>query len=143
MQRKYAVILGNLGNTRDRFCNGYKDNPPALEMLKQAAKIPHVAGIELVGTWDIRPDNVKEMRQAFEDLGMECVSIIPDLFGDKVYSKGSLSSSKAAIRRRAVDHVRSMCDTVWYVNICCNSLRYLARGENRKDNAQCAEKEIA
>jgi xylose isomerase len=110
MEQKYAVILGNLGNTRDRFCNGYKKNPPSLEMLKKAATIPHVSGIELVATWDIRLDNVKEMRQAFEDFGMECVSIIPDLFGDKIYSKGSLSSSDAAIRGRAVDHVRSMCD---------------------------------
>lgn len=110
MERKYAVILGNLGNTRDRFCNGYKVNPPSLEMLKQAATIPHVSGIELVGTWDIRPDNVKEMGHALEGLGIECVSIIPDLFGDKIFSKGSLSSSQAAIRGRAVDHVRAMCD---------------------------------
>lgn len=110
MERKYAVILGNLGNTRDRFCNGYKENPPTLEMLKQAAAIPHVSGIELVGTWDIRPDNIKEMRHALEDLGMECVSIIPDVFTDKVFAKGSLSSSDAAIRRRAVDYIRSMCD---------------------------------
>ena len=33
MKSKYAVILGNLGNTRDRFCDGYKDNLPAVEML--------------------------------------------------------------------------------------------------------------
>ena len=110
MERKYAVILGNLGNTRDRFCNGYKENPPSLEILKQAARIPHVSGIELVGTWDIRPDNVKEMRHALDDLGIECVSIIPDLFTDKIFSKGSFSSSDAAIRRKAMDHVRSMCD---------------------------------
>ena len=79
-------------------------------MLKAAARIPHVSGIELVGNWDIRPDNVKDMCHAFEDLGMECVSIIPDLFGDKLFSKGSFSSSDAAIRRRAVDHVRAMCE---------------------------------
>ena len=110
MKSKYAVILGNLGNTKDRFCPGYKVNPPAMEMLIAAAKIPHVSGIELVGNWDIRPDNVKEMRHALVDHGIECVSIIPDLFGDKVFSKGSLSSSDAVIRRRAVDHVRAMCD---------------------------------
>jgi xylose isomerase len=110
MKSKYAVILGNLGNTRDRFCNGYKDNPPGVEMLKAAARIPHVSGIELVGNWDIRPDNVKDMRHAFEDLGMECVSIIPDLFGDKLFSKGSFSNSDASIRGRAVDHVRAMCE---------------------------------
>jgi xylose isomerase len=110
MKSKYAVILGNLGNTKDRFCGGYKNNPPAMEMLKAAAKIPHVSGIELVGDWDIRPDNVNEMCHAFKDYGMKCVSIIPNLFGDKIYSKGSFSSSDAAVRRHAVDHVRAMCD---------------------------------
>jgi len=48
-----------------------------MEMLKAAAKIPHVSGIELVGDWDIRPDNVNEMCHAFKDYGMKCVSIIP------------------------------------------------------------------
>lgn len=43
-------------------------------MLKQAAKIPHVSGIELVGTWDVRPDNAAQMKQALSDLGLTCVS---------------------------------------------------------------------
>ena len=55
MEQKYSVILGNLGNTRDRFCNGYKTNPDTVSMLQVAANIPHVEGIELVGTWDISP----------------------------------------------------------------------------------------
>src|ERR1035437_8820098 len=110
MGAKYAVILGNLANTKDRFCEGYKENPSPSEMFKRAAKIPHVTGIELVGNWDICPNNVKEMKKAFKDCGIECASIIPDLFGNKIFSKGSFSSSDGAIRQRAVDHVRSMCD---------------------------------
>ena len=43
MKNKYSVILGNLGNTCDRFCKSYKDNPSTLEMLSQAVKIPHSA----------------------------------------------------------------------------------------------------
>ena len=82
MTRRYSVILGNLGNTKDRFCNGYKTNPTTAQMLRQAATIPHVRGIELVGTWDISPDNVSEMKSALADLDLACVSIIPDLFGD-------------------------------------------------------------
>ena len=66
---RYSVILGNLGNTCDRFCKGYKDNPSTEEMLVQAVKIPHVEGVELVGTWDIRPDNVKDMKKRLEDYG--------------------------------------------------------------------------
>ncbi len=109
-ERKYSVILGNLGNTCDRFCSGYKTNPDTMTMLKQAAGMPRVEGIELVGTWDIRPENAKEMKKALKDLGLKCVSIIPDLFADKTYWKGSYSSKDAAVRRKAIDYTKVMCD---------------------------------
>jgi xylose isomerase len=110
MPRRYSVILGNLGNTCDRFCRGYKDNPDTMEMLRRAAKIPHVRGTELVGTWDIRPDNVAAMKQALRNLGLECVSIIPDLFANKRYWKGSYSSRDPKVRREALDCTHRMCD---------------------------------
>ena len=66
---KYSVILGNLGNTCDRFCKGYKDNPSTEEMLARAVRIPYVEGIELVGTWDISPDNVGTMKKLMADYG--------------------------------------------------------------------------
>ncbi|MHB9110390.1 MAG: sugar phosphate isomerase/epimerase family protein [Armatimonadota bacterium] len=109
MARKYAAILGNLGNTCDRFCSGYKTNPTTVEMLQQAASLP-ISGIELVGTWDIRPENAKEMKTALDDLGLQCASVIPDLFADPVYWKGSYSSKDAAVRRKAIDYTRQMCD---------------------------------
>ncbi len=108
-KRKYSAILGNLGNTRDRFCGGYKDNPSSLEMLKRAAKIEGITGIELVGTWDIRPDNVREMKTALGDLSFKCVSIIPDLFADKLWRNGSLSSRERSVRNKAMDYLRIMC----------------------------------
>jgi len=109
-ERKYSVILGNLGNTCDRFCSGYKTNPPTMDMLKAAAAIPNVEGIELVGTWDIRPDSAKEMKKALKDRGLKCVSIIPDLFADKTYWKGSYSSKDPAVRKKAIDYTKAMCD---------------------------------
>ena len=105
---KYSVILGNLGNTCDRFCKGYKDNPSTEEMLAEAVKIPYVEGIELVGTWDIRPDNVKDMKQRMQDYGKTCVSIIPDVFTDKIYSKGTITNNDPAIRRKALDYLRKI-----------------------------------
>jgi len=110
MTRKYSVILGNLGNTCDRFCSGYKENPSTMEMLAQAVKIPHVEGIELVGTWDIRPDNAREIKTALDDYGMKCVSIIPDLFANRIYWKGSYSSKDPKIRQIAIDYTRKICD---------------------------------
>ena len=110
MDYKYSIILGNLGNTRDRFCPAYKSNSVTLKMLKQAASIAHVSGVELVGTWDIRPDNAEEMKTALNDLGLECVSIIPDIFSDKSYGQGSYSNRDAKIRQKALDYTRQVCD---------------------------------
>lgn len=107
---KYSVILGNLGNTCDRFCKSYKDNPSTEEMLAKAVKIPYVEGIELVGTWDIRPDNVKDMKKRLEDYGKTCVSIIPDVFTVKEYGKGTITNSDPEIRRHSLDYLRQMSE---------------------------------
>ncbi len=138
MDRKYAVILGNLGNTRDRFCSSYKDNPSTAEMLKQAAAIPHVEGIELVGTWDIHPGNAAEMKAALNSLGLQCVSVIPDLFGDKIYWKGSYSSPQAKVRRQAVDYTRQMCDIAR--DLSCKIIN-LWPGQDGYDYLLCADYE--
>ena len=61
MKNKYSVILGNLGNTCDRFLpTGYKDVPSKQQMIRQAASIPGIEGLELVGSWDITEKNVAE-----------------------------------------------------------------------------------
>ena len=116
MKNKYSLILGNLGNTCDRFCSGYKNNPSTEEMLEKAAKIPFVEGIELVGTWDIRPDNVKDMKKRLEDYGKACVSIIPDVFTVKEYGKGSLTSTDPAIRNHSLDYLRQMSEIALEMN---------------------------
>lgn len=110
MARRYAAILGNLGNTSDRFCHSYKQNPSAEEMLRQAAKLPHISGIELVGTWDIRPENAAQMKRSLADLGLECVSIIPDHFADPIFWKGAFTSTEEKVRRHAIDSCKVMCD---------------------------------
>lgn len=107
---KYSVILGNLGNTCDRFCKGYKDNPSTEEMLALAVKIPYVEGIELVGTWDIRPDNVKDMKKRMADYGKTCVSIIPDTFTDMAYGKGMVTNLQSAVRQKGLDYLRQMSE---------------------------------
>jgi len=48
-----SVILGNLGKIRDRFLSsGYKEQLPKAEMIRQAAALEGVKGVEPVGTWD-------------------------------------------------------------------------------------------
>jgi len=138
--RRYAAILGNLRNTRDRFCGGYKENPSTMEMLQRAASIPHVTGIELVGSWDIRPNNVKEMKMALSDAGLTCVSIIPDLFAHKRFWKGSYSASNSGVRQLALDYTRKMCDIAGELN--CKTLN-IWPGQDGYDYLLCSDYERA
>ena len=121
MKNKYSIILGNLGNTCDRFCSSYKDNLTTEEMLASAVKsIPHIEGVELVGTWDIREDNVKDMKKRLSDYGLSCVSIIPDTFTGKEFGKGSITNILEPVRRKATDYLRKMSDIA--LEIDCKTL---------------------
>lgn len=102
---KYSVILGNLGNTRDRFLSsGYKDELPKETLIRQAAEIEGVKGIELVGTWDVTIDNTDEVGELLSKYGLECVSIIPDHFSQKRWGRGSFSAKDPDIRQQALDY---------------------------------------
>jgi hypothetical protein len=70
MAMKYSIILGNLGNTCDRFLSsGYKEELDKDTMLQQASQINRVKGVELVGHWDIDESNVGQMKQKLDGYG--------------------------------------------------------------------------
>lgn len=109
--KKYSVILGNLGNTCDRFLStGYKDELDKDLMLQQAAGIEQVSGIELVGTWDIDSSNAAAMKSKLTEVRLNCSSIIPDLFSQKHFGKGALAAVDAGVRRQAIDVINEMTD---------------------------------
>jgi sugar phosphate isomerase/epimerase len=139
MERKYGLILGNLGNTRDRFCSAYKKSLSSLEMLKEAARVPHVTGIELVGTWDIRRDNLREMHEALRDHDLKCISVIPDLFANPVFSRGSYCSNSSEIRRKAIDYTKEICDMAMELNC---PLINVWPGQDGYDYLLCADYEL-
>jgi xylose isomerase len=111
---KYAIILGNLGNTNDRFlASGYKEQPTKEEMLKRAAAIEGVEGVELVGTWDVTADNVEEVGGLLAKYNLKCASIIPDHFAQKRWGSGAFSSKDPAIRAQAVEETAKMAEAAF------------------------------
>lgn len=108
---RLAVILGNLGNTNDRFLSsGYKDQPTKAEMLARAAAIEGVEGVELVGSWDITPENVDEVGELLSKHKLKCASIIPDHFAQKRWGSGAFSSKDGGIRAQAVESTARMAE---------------------------------
>ena len=118
---KYSIILGNLGNTCDRFLSsGYKDELPKETLIRQASEIDGVEGVELVGTWDVSMDTVDTIGGLLEKYGLRCASIIPDHFSQKRWGRGTLSAKDPDIRNQALDYTfecvemarRLGCDTL-------------------------------
>ena len=108
---RYSIILGNLGNTCDRFLStGYKDQVPKAEMIRQAAAIPGVTGVELVGTWDGTPENVEEVGSLLAKHGLACVSIIPDHFSQKRWGRGAFTAKDPSIRAQALDETMAAAE---------------------------------
>jgi len=102
---KYSIILGNLGNTCDRFLSsGYKDELPKETLIKQASEIEGVEGVELVGTWDVSSENVDKVGEMLAKHNLSCLSIIPDHFSQKRWGRGSLSAKDPEIRKQAIDY---------------------------------------
>lgn len=101
---KYSVILGNLGNTCDRFLpTGYKERRSQADMIAQAASIEGLSGLELVGSWDVTTANAPEVKRLLEDHQLACVSIIPDHFSQRVWGLGSFCARDAKVRQLAID----------------------------------------
>jgi sugar phosphate isomerase/epimerase len=118
MKPRYSVILGNLGNTCDRFLpTGYKEAPSKRELIRQAARIPEVEGVELVGSWDITEGNASEIKEWLDAEKLTCVSLIPDLFSQKKWGLGSFSAKSLETRRDALEATRSLSRVA--VNIGC------------------------
>ncbi len=114
---KFAIILGNLGNTCDRFLSsGYKEQPTKEAMIKQAAEIDGVTGIELVGTWDVTKDNADEVGELLAKYNLECVSIIPDHFSQKRWGRGAFSSKDPKIREQAVEETYEAAEVAQKLN---------------------------
>ena len=108
---KYSIILGNLGNTCDRFLStGYKDQLSKAEMIRQAAAIPGVKGVELVGTWDVTPQNVDEVGGLLAKHGLSCVSIIPDHFSQKRWGRGAFTAKDPSIRAQALEETMAAAE---------------------------------
>ncbi len=105
----YSVILGNLGNTCDRFLStGYKDCISTEKMLEQASLIENVTGLELVGTWDVDIDNYNNIKSSLVNNNLKCVSIIPDLFSQKHWGKGSIAAKDSGTRKKAISYLKDV-----------------------------------
>ncbi|HCT89942.1 MAG TPA: hypothetical protein DF613_00950 [Lachnospiraceae bacterium] len=112
---KYSAIIGSLGQTSDRFMKcGYKD--PAVDKVEFADVIKSLEEMQVLDGADLyqapegplsRPDTVNEI---LTGSGLVASSVLPQVFGDRAWQKGSLGASDAETRKKAMELIRQNID---------------------------------
>jgi L-rhamnose isomerase/sugar isomerase len=122
------------GNSGTRFAVFAQPGAPRdpFEKLEDAAEVQRLTGIArsvaLHLPWD-RVDNVNELRERAEELGLRLGAINPNLFQEPEYKLGSLCNPDVGVRRRAVAHVRECIEIAARIGSDAISL-WLADGTN-------------
>src|SRR5258705_10864333 len=122
------------GNSGTRFAVFAQPGAPRdpFEKLEDAAEVRRVTGIArsvaLHIPWD-KVENVNELRERAEELGLRFGAINPNLFQEPEYKLGSLCNPDVGVRRRAVAHVRECIEIAARVGSDAISL-WLADGTN-------------
>jgi L-rhamnose isomerase/sugar isomerase len=122
------------GNSGTRFAVFAQPGAPRdpFEKLEDAAEVQRLTGIArsvaLHLPWD-RVENVNELRERAEELGLRLGAINPNLFQEAEYKLGSLCNPDVGVRRRAVAHVRECIEIAARIGSDAISL-WLADGTN-------------
>lgn len=116
---KFASGLHVFGSTADRYVlGGYKPVVPVPDMIKAAAKVPDLEGVELVETWHINKDNADEVLACLKEEGLKLSMLIPDLWASGKWGMGTYCSNEEKIRRDAADTTKRAMDMAAQVG--CN-----------------------
>jgi xylose isomerase len=115
---KFGACLPTFGNCADRYClGGYGGGGTTVrEMLDLSLQVEGLDGLELVGNWHVNDANIRDVARMFADRGLEICMLVPDLWTQAKWGKGSLAAPDAATRREAIDEVKKVMDWAGELN---------------------------
>jgi xylose isomerase len=115
----FGACLPTFGNCADRYClSGYGGGGNTMqEMLDLAQKVEGLDGLELVGNWHVNDENIRDVARMFRDRGLKIPMLVPDLWTQAKWGRGSLAAPEAKTRRAGIDEVWKVMD--WAAELGC------------------------
>jgi len=115
----FGACLPTFASCADRYClSGYGGGGATMEeMLDLATKVDGLDGLELVGNWHVNNENIRDVAKMFSDRAFKIAMLVPDLWTQAKWGKGSLAAPDAATRQAAVDEIRKVLD--WAAELDC------------------------
>lgn len=116
---KFGACLPTFGNCADRYClSGYGGGGSTVEeMLDLACQVKGLDGLELVGNWHVNDDNIHNVAKMFKDRGLKICMLVPDLWTQAKWGKGSLAAPDPKTRQAAIDEIKKVMD--WATELNC------------------------
>jgi sugar phosphate isomerase/epimerase len=119
MNDRFAAVAVVFGSTADRYVlQGYTPARTLEEMLDDAARVPGLRGIELVGGWHLNDDNQESVVRSIADHGFEIAMLIPEIWAAPRWGWGTLTSADPGVREAAKDRIRRAMDLAHRVGCC-------------------------
>jgi xylose isomerase len=117
-KHKFGACLPTFGGCGDRYCSAYGGGGETMEeMLDLACKVEGLDGLELVGNWHVNDDNIRTVGKMFSDKGKEICMLVPDLWTQAKWGRGSIAAPDAATRQAAIDEIKKVLD--WAAELGC------------------------
>jgi xylose isomerase len=115
----FGACLPTFGNCADRYClGGYGGGGKTMEeMLDLSLQVEGLDGLELVGNWHVNDGNIHNVGRMFRDRGLKIPMLVPDLWTQAKWGKGSLAAPDAPTRAAAVEEIRKVVD--WAAELDC------------------------
>ncbi len=116
---RFGACLPTFGNCADRYClGGYGGGGTTVqEMLDLSLKVEGLDGLELVGNWHVNDENIRDVARMFEDRNLKICMLVPDLWTQAKWGRGSLAAPDAKTRQDAIDETRKVMD--WAAELGC------------------------
>jgi xylose isomerase len=79
-------------------------------MLELASRIEGLDGLELMGGVHVDKGNARETKRMFSDRGLKVCMVVPDIWAQAKWARGSLAAPEAKTRQAAVDEIKRVMD---------------------------------
>lgn len=122
---RFSTGIHILGPCADRFVSsGYKDEKDIADMIQAVGQIEELDGVELILGVHVSTSTVDKVKKMLEDAGLQVSLVLPDLFVDRKWSKGSFTSTNETTRKTAIGEVKESMDIAAHlgcslVNVWC------------------------
>jgi len=118
----FGACLPTFASCADRYClSGYGGGGTNMEeMLDLAKKVEGLDGLELVGNWHVNDQNVHQVAQMFKDRGLKICMLVPDLWTQAKWGRGSIAAPDAATRKAGVAEIKKVMD--WAAELGCPTI---------------------